>query len=696
MRVISGQHDIEHAVDALRERIPEPLAPLAAVAYNYRWSWTPGADDLFAAVDADRWERVGRNPIALLLGARLDRLEAAAADAGFVARAQAIADAITADRARAVRAGWDEASPVAFLCAEFGVHASLPIYSGGLGVLAGDIIKEASDLALPMVGVGLLYRTGYFHQRLDMSGMQHEYWTEADPTQLPCAPVTDPATGELITVQLPLWDEQVTVQVWRTDVGRVPLFLLDTDRPDNSTTVRWITSRLYEGSPEIRLAQYAVLGAGGSRALRAMGIEPRVFHLNEGHPVLAALEPGVTQDRLVFTTHTPVPAGNETYRPDQIMTVLGRLADESVGRDRLLALGRVHSEDPGEPVGMTVLALRSARSANAVSRRHGEVARAMWQPLFGDRGSDDVPIGHVTNGVHVPTWLAPPMRALLDRYLGDGWLARADDADTWAGVDDIPDVELWDVRRAMRGDLVDAMRVRAAEDFLRRGEDTAYVDTVARGLDPDRLTIGFARRLATYKRLYLISLRADRARGLMHGERPLQFLIAGKAHPLDEAAKGLLRDVFQLKRQPDVAGRMTYLEDYDLTFAAELVSGCDVWVNVPRPPEEASGTSGMKAALNGALQVSVLDGWWAEGYDGENGWAIDGDVDHDHGAQDQRHADALFDLLEHQVAPLFNDRGDDGIPHAWVAKVKRSLRTNGPQFSATRMVKEYAERVYQQ
>ncbi|HVT76288.1 MAG TPA: alpha-glucan family phosphorylase [Acidimicrobiales bacterium] len=690
--MLAGQHDIDVAVRALGERIPPPLAPRALAAYNYRWSWTPDADAVFAAIDPDRWERVGRNPVAQLLSANLVRLHSVAADAEFVARVHALADATAADLARPTAEGWEAVSPVAFLCAEFGVHASLPIYSGGLGVLAGDIVKEASDLALPMVGVGLLYRTGYFHQRIDVSGMQHEYWIEADPTQLPCAPVTDPSTGERITVTVPIGDEDVTVQIWRADVGRVPLYLLDTDRPDNSISGRWITSRLYEGNPEIRLAQYAVLGAGGSRALRAMGIEPRLFHLNEGHPVLAALDHD--RDRLVFTTHTPVPAGNETYRPDQIMAVLGRLADETIGRDRLLMLGRVEPENPGESVGMTVLALRSTRSANAVSRRHGEVARGMWQPLFPERAVDDVPIDHVTNGVHVPTWLAPPMRALLDHYLGDGWLRRADDPDTWAPVDDIPDAELWDVRRRLRSDLVAATRVRAAEDFLRRGEERGYVSAVASGLDPDRLTIGFARRLATYKRLYLLSLRADRARALVTGEHPVQFLIAGKAHPLDDAAKGLLRDVFQLKRDPAVAGRMTYLEDYDLTFAAELVSGCDIWVNVPRPPEEASGTSGMKAALNGALQVSVLDGWWAEGYDGENGWAIDGNVDWDHGAQDQRHADALFDLLENEVAPLFHDRGDDGLPHAWLAKVKRSLRTNGPRFSATRMVREYATRVY--
>jgi starch phosphorylase len=698
--MMPGDHDIEKAVRALSERIPPPLAPLAAAAYNYRWSWTPAGDGVFGAIDPDRWIRVGRNPVELLLGTSLEQLDAAAADERLVAEARALADTIAVDKARPTRDGFDAASPIAFLCAEFGVHASLPIYSGGLGVLAGDIVKEASDLALPLVGVGLLYRTGYFHQRLDTSGMQHEYWTEADPTQLPCVPVTDAATGERVTVTVPLWNEDVTVQVWRVEVGRVPLYLLDTDRPDNSIRGRWITSRLYEGNPEIRLAQYAVLGTAGSRALRTMGIAPELFHLNEGHPVLAALDLATTapldavRERLVFTTHTPVAAGNETYRPDQLMTVLGRLADETIERDQLLSLGRMDPDNPGDAAGMTVLALRASRSANAVSRRHGEVARAMWQPLFRDRPVDDVPIGHVTNGVHVPTWLAPPMRELLDGYLGDGWMARADDPDTWAAVDDIPDDELWAVRLQLRRDLVAATRLRATEDRLRRGEESGYVDAVARSLDPERLTIGFARRLATYKRLYLLSLRADRAVRVVNGDHPVQFLIAGKAHPLDDAAKGLLRDVFQLKRHPEVAGRMMYLEDYDLTFAAELVSGCDVWVNVPRPPEEASGTSGMKSAVNGGLQLSVLDGWWAEGYDGENGWAIDGDVDHDYGGQDQRHADALFDLIEHSVVPLFNDRDEHGIPHGWLAKVKRSLRSNGPRFSATRMVKEYADRVY--
>jgi starch phosphorylase len=583
------------------------------------------------------------------------------------------------------------------------------VYSGGLGVLAGDIVKEASDLALPMVGVGLLYRTGYFHQRVDTSGMQHEYWVEADPADLPCVRITEETTGEPVTVTVPVNDEDVTAQVWRADIGRVPLYLLDTDRPDNSVVGRWITSRLYEGSRAIRLAQYAVLGVGGVRALAAMGVEPSVFHLNEGHPALAAVElfrrvdessGGADQgwaqvrQKLVFTTHTPVPAGNETYGRDDVLQVLGRIADATGDSERFLALGRIDTEDRGKPSGMTPLALRVSRSANAVSRRHGEVARAMWQPLFPDRAVEQVPITYVTNGVHVPTWLSPPMRSLLDRHLGPDWMRRAHDPATWTPVDAIADDELWRVRCESRAGLLAMARARATQDRLRRGEDIAYVAAAGSGFDPARLTIGFARRLASYKRLYLLSLRPERALGLLGGDRPVQFVFAGKAHPLDDEAKGIVRDLFQLKAQPEVAGRVAFLEDYDLTFAAELVAGCDVWVNLPRPPEEASGTSGMKAALNGGLNLSVLDGWWAEAFDGTNGWAIDGDVDADTAAQDQRNADALFDILESDVVPLFHERDADGIPRGWLAMVRASLRTNGPRFSATRMLEEYATRIY--
>jgi starch phosphorylase len=705
-----GDHDIDAAVRNLAERLPEAIAPLARLAYNYRWSWTPGGNEAFAAVDRDRWERTGANPVRFLSSVPRSTLARAATDAELPGRVAEVVAAIDADLARPDAAGpWTGTGPIAFLCAEYGIHASLPVYSGGLGVLAGDIVKEASDLALPFVAVGLLYKTGYFHQRIDTGGMQHEYWVDTDPVDLACVPVTDESTGARLTVEVPVGDEDVTVQIWRVDAGRVPLYLLDTDRPDNSTVGRWITSRLYEGNRAIRLAQYAVLGVGGVRALAAMGVDPAVLHLNEGHPALAAFELlraarsagaswdeawAAARDRLVFTTHTPVPAGNETYGRDEILAVLGRFAESTGDVERFLAVGHLDPDDAGQPSGMTVVGLRASRSANAVSRRHGEVARAMWQPLFPGRGTDEVPITHVTNGVHVPTWLGAPMRALLDRHLGAGWLARADQPDTWSPVAAIGDDELWAARCEARARFVAHARERATRDRLRRGEDAAYVEAVGRGLDPERLTIGFARRLATYKRLYLLSLRPERALGLLAGDRPIQFVFAGKAHPLDEGAKLILRDLFQLKGAPEVAERVAFLEDYDLSFAAELVSGCDVWVNVPRPPEEASGTSGMKAALNGALNLSVLDGWWAEAYDGTNGWAIDGEVDADPAAQDQRHADALFDVLEHQVAPLFHERDDTGVPTGWLAMVRASLRTIGPMFSATRMVREYASRIY--
>jgi starch phosphorylase len=708
--MVPGDHDVEAAAAELAERVPDPLVPLARVAYNYRWSWAPDGPACFGALDPERWRRVGANPVRMLRETSRAALERAAADRELTERVAALAALVDRDRGRPAGPWpWGDDAPVAFMCAEFGVHASLPVYSGGLGVLAGDLVKEASDLAIPLVGVGLLYRTGYFHQRIDTSGWQHEFWTDSEPASLACVPVTDPSTGERVTVEIPIDDERVAVQIWRVDVGRVSLFLLDTDREDNSVVGRWITSRLYEGSRAIRLAQYAVLGVGGARALATLGVRPSVYHLNEGHPALAAFELlrehlaaggnwdsawAEVVDRLVFTTHTPVPAGNETYGRDEVMQMLGRIADSTGDRERFFAAGRVDPANHEEPSSMTVLGLRASRSANAVSRRHGEVARAMWQPLFRDRSIDEVPITSVTNGVHVPTWLAPPMRSLLDAHLGEGWLARADDPATWEAVDDISDEELWGARCACRRTLIDRTREKATQDRLRRGEDISYVHAALEGFDPDRLTVGFARRLATYKRLYLLSFRPERALALLGGERPIQFVFAGKAHPLDDGAKGIVRDLFHLKSAPEVADRVAFLEDYDLSFAGPLVAGCDVWINLPRPPEEASGTSGMKAAVNGVLNLSVLDGWWAEAYDGSNGWAIDGAIEPDVGAQDERHADALFDRLEADVVPLFHGRDESGLPRGWLAMVRACLRTNGPRFSATRMVREYADRIY--
>ncbi|MEO8119949.1 MAG: alpha-glucan family phosphorylase [Rhodoferax sp.] len=562
---------------------------------------------------------------------------------------------------------------------------------------------------MPMVGVGLMYRTGYFHQRIDVTGYQHEYWLDADPERLPCVKVTG-ADGRPVTVSVPVDDEEVTAHIWRVDVGRVPLYLLDTDLPQNSQMGRWITSRLYESIRAIRLAQYAMLGVGGVRALRALGIEPSVYHLNEGHPALGVFEllaqaqaqPGCGPDeawrrvreQVVFTTHTPVPAGNETYQRDEVLAMLGRIADATGDREHFLAMGRIDPANSGQASGMTALALRVSRHVNAVSRRHGQVARAMWQPLFPGRAVEDVPISHVTNGVHVPTWLHGPMRELLDRHLGPGWLSRADQPATWAPVLTIPAAELWAARGAARRQLVEMIAHRATSDRLSRGDPLDYAEAPRSGFDPDRLTIGFARRFATYKRLHLVGLLPERALALIGGAQPVQFVFAGKAHPDDNAAKDVVRQVFALKRAPGVAGRAAFLEDYDIPLAGHLVAGCDVWVNVPRPPNEASGTSGMKSCLGGGLQLSVLDGWWAEAWDGTNGWAINGDVDADTQAQDQRDARALFDLLEHEVLPMFHERDADGVPQRWVSMMRRSLLTNGPRFSATRMLRDYAAQVY--
>jgi starch phosphorylase len=706
-----GDSDIERAVADLALALPDTLRPLARIAYNYRWAWSADGAATFQALDADRWARTGANPRRALTETPRTRLEQAAGDAAFVGRVERLAEELRTDRERPwLACAASHERPVAFCCAEFGVHGSLPIYSGGLGILAGDILKEASDLALPMVGIGLLYRTGYFHQRIDVTGYQHEYWLDADPERLPCVKVSA-ADGRALTVTVPVNDEDVVAQVWRVDVGRVPLYLLDTDRPENSPVGRWITSRLYESNRAIRLAQYAVLGIGGVRALRALGIEPCVYHLNEGHPALGILELLAqaragrptgddeaawrrVREQVVFTTHTPVAAGNETYQRNELLPMLGRVAELAGDPERFLAIGRIDPGNRDQPSGFTALALRASRHANAVSRRHGQVARAMWQPVFPGRAVEGVPIGHVTNGVHVPTWLQGPMRELLDRHLGVGWLSRADQPEAWAPVDDIPAAELWAARCAARLELVDMVTQRATSDRLRRGEPLEYAQAGASGFDAGRLTIGFARRLATYKRLHLLALMPERAVALVAAERPVQFVFAGKAHPDDHEAKEVVRRVFTLKGAPSVAGRAAFLEDYDIALAGQLVAGCDLWVNLPRPPLEASGTSGMKSVLGGGLQLSVLDGWWAEAYDGANGWAIDGNVDPDHAAQDWRDASALFGLLEQQVVPMFHERDADGIPQRWVAMMRRSLMTHGPRFSAKRMLREYADRVY--
>jgi starch phosphorylase len=691
----AGRRDIDRAIAGLAARLPAELEVLARIAYDYAWAWDPDGPDVFSAVDHERWIVCGGNPVHLLQEAATERLRAAAADVALLERADAVAGRLAAHRAAPPsRAG----APVAYFCAEYAIHASLPVYSGGLGALAGDLVKEASDCALPFVAIGLLYRQGYFRQRIDMSGWQREYWLETDVDRLPAALIRG-QNGEPVTVTVPTRDETIVAQIWRVDVGRVPLLLLDAERPENSAFARWTTSQLYVGSPEVRLNQYALLGIGGRRALTALGVEPEVIHLNEGHAAFGALqEPGETIEEVVaaarphtvFTTHTPVPAGNDAYPGGEVEALLRPLlVQRGLDGEAVLALGRTHPDDEHEPFGITQLALRTARACNAVSRRHGEVAREMWHELWPGRTVHEVPITHVTNGVHIPTWVGRPMRALLDRHLGDGWITRAADAQTWAGVDAISDDELLAVRRRQRSQLVDLVRERIPRDRAQRGEERSFVAAGEAAFDPDALTIGFARRVATYKRLALMVHDAERALRLLRGDRPVQMIIAGKAHPKDEPGKQLIQQLLHLRGADGTQTRVVFLADYDLASAAVLVGGCDVWVNLPRPPLEASGTSGMKSVLNGGLQLSVLDGWWAEAYDGHNGWALSGEVDADHQAQDARDAAMLYRILEEEIVPEFY--AGDGT---WTGRVRTSLKTLAPRFSATRMLADYEAKMY--
>ena len=695
--------DIENAREDLGRRLPAPLRPLAALAFNYRWSWAPDASALLRSVDPARWDMAGENPVRLLQEVSPARLDRLADDPHFIARVGELDEDLAHYLERPPAAhGLSPRHPVAYFCSEFGIHRSLPIYSGGLGVLAGDILKEASDQAIPMVGVGLLYAQGYCRQTLDENGFQREHYPRIDPDRLPAAVVTDSA-GSPLLVDVALAGRRVRARVWRVDVGRVPLFLLDSDIAENHPVDRWITNRLYVGERRMRLSQYALLGIGGLRAMRALAIEPEVIHLNEGHAALGPLEMAreamdtgvdldqaldIARQRTLFTTHTPVAAGNEVYGPGEVLEVLGGFHDElGIGLDRMLRLARVHPDDESDGFGMTPLALRVSAAANAVSARHGEVSRSMWAEL-----GDAPPIGEVTNGVHLPTWMAPPMRRLLDRYLPRGWRSRAADPAVWAAVDDIPAAELWAVREELRGALIDAVRTQVVADRLARNEAAHLAEAASLVFRRDVLVVGLARRLAIYKRTGLIVSDPERLHRLLGGDRPIQLLVAGKAHPSDHGGKSVGQRIIAAQAGPDSTGRLAFLADYDMGMASQLVAGVDIWLNLPRPPLEASGTSGMKSAMNGGLNVSVLDGWWVEGYDGSNGWAIESSPEGGDEAQDRRDAEALYGLLESEVAPLFYERDDAGIPQGWVRRVRASLRTVGPRFSATRMMEDYLRR----
>ncbi len=592
------------------------------------------------------------------------------------------------------------------------MHVSIPEYSGGLGVLAGDHIKSASDLGIPLVGVGLFYGQGYFRQHLDQNGWQQEDYIETDISQLPMAPAIG-INGAPVTVQIDTRSGFIKAKVWRMKVGRCDLLLLDSNTEGNAPEDRELTSRLYGGDGRIRIRQELLLGVGGFRALRGMGITPGVLHLNEGHSVFAVLEaicnrmqdeglgfdeavPKVSRE-VVFTTHTPVPAGHDRFNSDLIEEHLGPLREQlGLSHDRFMDLGREYPGNGDEEFCMTVLGLRLARRANAVSSLHGEVSRAMWTGLFPGKTEEEVPIGHITNGVHVPSWLSPQMYRLYDRHLGTGWHTHGSEARIWEGIEDVDDGELWETHLNLKSRLIEFVRHRAIEQAARREESPETLQHLSRVLSPDALTIGFARRFATYKRADLMLADIERLASMVNDPKhPVQFIFAGKAHPRDDPGKKMLQQIAELMRHSRFEDKFVFVEDYDINVGRHFVQGVDVWLNNPRRPLEASGTSGQKVVLNGGLNLSILDGWWAEAYDGLNGFAIGTGRTHTNpSVHDSRDGEDLYRVLKDEVIPLYYQRDRDGLPRGWIKRMKRTIRTLGWRFNADRMVMDYTLKCY--
>jgi starch phosphorylase len=693
--------------------LPPSLAALRPLAYNLRWSWNRRAGRLFERLDRPLWSASRQNPVYLLSHIDPISLEIAARDEAYIVEVQAAAEDLQRYMQREP-APWyerehgDAAMRVAYFSAEFAVTEAMPIFSGGLGVLAGDHLKSASDLGVPLVAVGLLYREGYFEQRVDRTGQQHEKNEHIDPNLLPLTLERRP-DGEPFMVSFPMLDHRGYAQVWRADVGRVPLYLLDTDIPANAPEDRHITDRLYGGDNEHRLRQEIVLGVGGMRALGALGIQPTVVHLNEGHAAFAAVERvrqteadeptafAATAQRLAqgvaFTTHTPVPAGHDMFPTHLMERYLGGYIWEM--REpwrRFLSLGRHDPTDDDEPFNMTLLALRLSGRRNGVSRLHGEVSRRMWWGVWPGLAEEDVPIVHITNGVHLPTWVAEPMAKVYTDCVSREW-EQATDEVQWQRAAHIPLTTLWNARQEQRRSLIEEARAALKLQTIRRGENAAWTDNA---LDINALTVVFARRFATYKRATLLLSDPERLKKII-ATGNVQFIFAGKAHPRDEPGKELLRQIFAFAGQPDVRERFLFLEEYDIDLARILVAGADVWLNVPRKPYEASGTSGMKAAANGALNLSIPDGWWAEAWTDHNhathaiGWSIE-PVSAD--MHDPGDADALYTLLENDVVPVFHQRDLHGVPLEWTERVRASIRQIVPYFNTHRMVREYMERCY--
>ncbi|MFK4764682.1 alpha-glucan family phosphorylase [Desulfobaculum sp. SPO524] len=700
-------------------KLPEKLSPLWELAYNFLFAWNGNVVDLFSRIDPALWRKSESNPVRFINSLPQDTLEELAKDDLFLTRMKETVDELKSYVGEVATTfsfpgslGKDPV--VAYFSFEFGISPCLPIYSGGLGILAGDHLKSASDLNIPLVGIGLCYQQGYFRQRLAPDGWQHEHYPVYDFEQMPISLVKDD-NGRPVRITLDLQDRQVTVQLWKAAVGRVNLFLMDTNIPENPPEFRQLTTRLYGGDWEMRLQQEMLLGIGGIKALSALGLDPKIIHMNEGHSAFAGLERirvfmkecGMSYEAAVelaasscvFTTHTPVPAGNDRFPPDLMQRYMEPYAQElGLAFKVFMALGREDPRDDAESFCMTVLALRLSRFNNGVSELHGHVSRNMWKRVWPQFPTEDVPIGDITNGVHHPSWVADDLGLLFDRYLGSNWREDPDCQRVWKNADAIPDAELWRTHERLRERLVDFVRHRLRQELLQKGARRSEVEAAEDVLDPQALTIGFARRFATYKRANLLLQDRDRLLKLLHNnQRGVQFIFAGKAHPADNEGKKIIQQIVQFCREGDCRPKMVFLQDYDMDIAEHMLQGCDVWLNNPRVPLEACGTSGMKAMVNGVINLSTLDGWWAEAYRSDNsvGWSIGrGETYDDLRHQDFVESQILYTLLETEVVPDFYDRGHGNLPRAWVERMKRALVELGPVFTSHRMVEDYANIAY--
>ena len=705
---------------AQQVKLPAPLAPLERLAWNYWWSWGADGAAVFRDLDPEIWEECEQNPRLLLAKTSAYRLAEAATDPLYLERVRRLDQSFQSYLSAGT--GWTiddlkitKERPVAYFCAEFGVHNSLPLYSGGLGILAGDHLKSASDLRLPLVAVGLLYRYGYFRQRLRNDGWQEEQYRETFPNDLPITLIRNDA-GSPLRIEVSIRARNVLAQVWRADVGTVQLYLLDTNIPENVETDRWVTGHLYGGDRETRIVQEMLLGIGGVRLLRKLGVTPYVYHLNEGHSAFLTLELAreviqqqqvkmagaipIVRQQCVFTTHTPVAAGNDEFDASLVMRAFGSDYAKELGlsEEEFLALGRVDAANKTERYGLTPLAIRLCRSTNGVSLKHGEVSRALWQKLWPEKKVEEVPISYVTNGVHAPTWVSPLLRYLFEKYIGQDWEKKLRDSDAWVdAVTRISDEELWIAHSLLKERLIAFVRHRTTQSRLAAGEKADYIEAAKTMFDSDALTIGFARRVAGYKRWNLLLSDQQRLLRLINNEeRPVQFVFAGKAHPQDEGSKLVLQQLAQWKYDKAVRHRAVFLEDYDQEIARQLVQSVDVWLNVPRRPQEASGTSGEKVAMNGGLNLSILDGWWLEGYDGTNGFAIGNGATEtsEVAVVDAADAESLYRTLEQEVVPLFYTRDQSGLPRQWLAMMKRAIQTLAVKYNSNRMVEDYVRQVY--